>query len=453
MTNKRVAVIGGGISGLTAAFKLKKAGIDVVLFEGGPGVGGNIETERRDGFLIEKGPNSTLASVGLMDLLDELAIAGEIAQPSPAANKRYILKDGELAALPSSVVGLLTGGVFSAKAKLRLLQEPFITTKSHSGESVADFFERRLGKEIVDRAADPFISGIYAGDPARLSIRVAFPRLFEMERDHGSLLAASLFGRKDKTKRPVPKGTPRSITFKRGMQTLPDALRAELKNEVRLNTKVENITRDGSGAYTLTANGQQRPFAAVILSTPAHSAAGLVKDLDGALAEQLLSVYYPPVSVVFTGFRRQQVTEVASGFGFLVPGSEHRRILGSLWTSSVFEGRAPEGYHLFTTFIGGSRQAKLCDGSDDELVKTAVDELGSIMGVEGDPEFVEVKSWKKAIPQYNIGYESVLAAIEGFSRSNAGMYVCSNYYKGISVSDCIKNAGATAVETIEFLKA
>ncbi len=441
--NKRAAVIGGGISGLCAAFKLMQAGVEVTLFESGPRVGGNIRTEVRDGFLFEHGPNSTLASIELLDLLGELDIIGEIAQPSTNAKRRYIVKGGKLAALPSGPLDLLKGDVFSAAARLRLLKEPFVRTRSPEGESVAVFFARRLGKEIVNYAVDPFISGIYAGDPHRLSMRSAFPRLFEMERDHGSLLKAGLFGKRDRSKRKVPKGTPRSITFRRGMQTLTDALESRLNGNIRLSSAVESIDA-ADGSYAITAKGETETFDAVIVTTPAYMAAGLIQRIDAELAALLADIYYPPVSVVFTGFAYEHVKAAAEGFGFLVPGGEKRQILGSLWTSSVFENRAPDGYHLFTTFLGGSRNAELGDKSQDELVRIAVSELDSILGLSGEPVLIAVKTWERAIPQYNIGYENVTAAIDAFSAAHPGMYLCSNYHGGISVSDCIRNAGAVA---------
>lgn len=448
--SKKIAVIGGGISGLVAAFKLKRAGVDVTLFESGGSVGGNIKTVKTDGYLYEEGPNSTLASVELLELLDELGIRGEIAQPSPAAKKRYIVKNGKLVALPAGPGGLLKGDVFSAKARFRLLKEPFIASRSPLDESVASFFERRLGKEIVDFAVDPFISGIYAGDPAKLSIRSAFPKLFQMERDHGSLLRAGLFGKSDKTK-VIPKGTPRSITFKGGMETLSQALHDQLVDVVRLNAKIETIARDDTASYSIAENGNVENFDALIISTTAYVASTLLAPLDSVLADELSRIYYPPVCIVYTGFRHAQVKADVAGFGFLVPGGENRNILGSLWTSSVFEGRAPAGHHLFTTFVGGSRRAALCDTSDEELITSVLDELRSIIGAEGEPEFVAIKRWKKAIPQYNIGYERVPAAVDSFKLKNPGIFLCSNYLKGISVSDCIKNGGETAREVVEFV--
>ncbi len=445
--DKKVAVIGGGISGLVTAFKLKKAGVDVALFESGESVGGNIKTIKTGGYLYEKGPNSTLASFELLYLLDELGIRDQIAQPTAASNKRYIVKAGKLVALPGGLGGLLKGDVFSGKARLRLLKEPFVRSSSPEGESVAKFFERRLGKEIVDFAVDPFISGIYAGDPDKLSIRSAFPKLFEMERDHGSLFKAGLFGKRDKTKK-VPKGTPRSITFEGGMETLSASLYDYLRESIQLNSKVKSIKKNSREKYEVATERNVNLYDAVVVSTTAHIAAGLLEGIDSQLAAVLSAIYYPPVCIVYTGFRQDQVEMDVAGFGFLVPGAEKRNVLGSLWTSSVFENRAPSGHHLFTTFVGGSRRSELCDTSDDELIRTALDELRSFLGTTGDPVFVATKRWKKAIPQYNVGYEKVPAAIAKFKKDNFGLYLCSNYYRGISVSDCVKNGGETAAEIL-----
>ncbi len=442
---KRVCVIGGGISGLCVAYGLKRAGVDVVLFEKNASVGGNIQTEFTEGFLVERGPNSTIASRELLDLIDSLDIRDQIAVPKPNANKRYILRDGNLIALPSKIIGLIQNKAFSVKAKLRLLMEPFIRTKSPDNESVAAFFERRLGKEIVDYAVDPFISGIYAGDPKILSIRHAFPKMYKFEKDHGSILQGALFSRKNATDK-LPKGTPRSITFNNGMQTLTDALRDGLGDRIRVNTPVESLRKSFDFGFEIATGSVTESFDAAIICTPASAAARLIESVDNGLACELNKIAYPPLAVVVTGFRKTDVAADPDGFGFLVPGVERRPILGSLWTSSVFENRAPDGYHLFTTFIGGSRRAELVQNSDEELVKLAIDELEHILGVKSDPVFLNVKKWDQAIPQYNVGYETVVDAIETFTEQNPGIFFCSNFYRGISVSDCVKNSIATTAD-------
>lgn len=446
---KKVCIIGGGISGLCVAFRLRKAGARVVLFESSASVGGNIKTEIRDGFLIEHGPNSLLASREIFDLIEDLKIRDQIACPSTRAKRRFILRDGRLTALPSKVLDILTTEAFSARARLRLLKEPFVRGTSSEDESVREFFERRLGKEIADYAVDPFVSGIYAGDPAKLSVRSAFPRLFELEKVHGSLIRGMVFAKNGKASRP-PKGSPRSFSFKAGMQTLTDALRSALGDSVRLGTGVSAVRSDGAKGCAAETFAGTEDFDAVVVSVPADAAAAIVENLDPALANELSKIYYPPVAVAFTAFRREQVEFAPEGFGFLIPALEHRRILGSLWTSSVFENRAPDGYHLFTTFIGGSRNADLCELSEDELLKIASEELNSILGTRGEPAFAFVKKWPRAIPQYNIGYEKVLVAAERFRNDYPGIFFCSNFYKGISVGDCVKNSIAVADSILQL---
>ena len=449
--SKRVCIIGSGISGLCIAHGLKKAGVDSVVFERGGAAGGNIKSELRDGFLIEYGPNSMLASPEMLGLIEELKITDQIAVPRPDAKRRYIVRRGRLLELPSKILGLVSSQAFSMRAKLRLLKEPLIDSSSPKDESIAAFFERRLGKEIVDYAVDPFISGIYAGDPKKLSMRHAFPKIFELEKRSGSLIKGALFSKKDKAAQ-MPKGTPRSITFLNGMQTMTDALAGEIGANLRLNTTVASIEKaDASSGYTAVTGQGSEKFDAVVICTPSHAAAGLVASFDPQLAAELQDIYYPPIAVVFTAFKKEQVAADARGFGFLVPGIERRKILGSLWTSSVFENRAPEGYHLFTTFIGGARKPELAVETEDELIAVVREELDSILRTSGEPVFTAVKKWDKAIPQYNIGYQSVHDAIDEFRSAEPGIFFCSNFYKGISVGDCIKNAISTAGEIKAFL--
>lgn len=447
---KRVCVIGAGISGLCVTYHLRRAGVDVVLLEKNSAVGGNIKTDFREGFLIEHGPNSTLASRELIDMINTLGIADQIVPPRPVARKRYILRDGRLASLPSGPVSLLTNTALSRYAKVRILKEPFIRNGQGEEETVAQFFDRRFGTEVVDYVVDPFVSGIYAGDPQKLSARHAFSQLVEWEATSGSVIKGALFSRRNK-KAKLPKGTPRSITFRNGMQTLPDKLFEEIAGNVELNTAVRSIRKRAGSGYAVRTGEHEELFDAIVICTPARAAAELVRDLDTTLANLLRNVYYPPISIVYTGFAAEQVGFDVTGFGFLVPTVEKRKVLGSLWTSSVFENRAPGGHHLFTTFIGGSRSPELAVLDDDKLIETAVSELRSILGTKGDPRFVFVKKWGQAIPQYNIGHGDVLEAIARSRDRDPNLFFCSNFYGGISVSDCVKNAAAAAARVLDLL--
>lgn len=451
--NKRVCIIGGGISGLCTAYRLKKQGVEVTLLEKNPTVGGNIKTETFDGFLLEYGPNSTLISEHLFELISELDLTSEIAYANSTAKKRYVLKTNKLQALPMKIISLIGNQSFSARAKLRLLKEPFIKSKAADDESISEFFARRLGREIVDYAVDPFISGIFAGNPDNLSIKSSFPKLFDLEKNHGSLLKGAIFSPKEK-KLKVPKNASRTVSFKTGMQTLTDKLFDNLGEIVRLNIEAFEIKKTENGKYKLRTGDEKinaKSFDAVVVSTPSPVAARLIKSFDDKLSEQLSDIYHPPLAVVFTAFKKENIKFDLDGFGFLIPKLEQRKILGSLWNSVIFANRAPENFHLLTTFIGGARNAELVEKSEDNLIQIALEELNSILGLSGSPVFARVKKWEKAIPQYNIGYEKIVESIENFKRQNAGFFFCSNFYRGISVGDCIKNSAFAAAEVLEFL--
>ncbi|MBC7898931.1 MAG: protoporphyrinogen oxidase [Saprospiraceae bacterium] len=455
--NRKICIIGGGISGLTAAFLLKKNGFDVTLFEKTNFVGGNIQSVRIDDYLIEYAPNSLLKSPRLVDLIKELKLETEVLAADAENTKRYVLQDGKLESLPMSIAGMATNDFFSWKARLRLLREPFVRTRSPENESVAEFFERRLGREIVDKAADPFISGIYAGNPANLSIKAAFPRLYELEKLYRSLLIGSLLSKAEKP----DKDFPRTFSFKDGVQTLTGRLAAELGENVQANADVKGIEKTADGRFLVGTEQtqdagkmpafRQEDFDALIISTPAASAAKLIENIDANLSEQLNGVYYPPVAMVFFGVEKESIPENLDGFGFLVPSSENRKILGTIWNSSVFPDRAPDGCHLLTTFVGGTRNTALLENSDEELFQIVYSELNDILGLNEIPAFRHIKRWPKAIPQYELGYDKIEKAIEGFENENPGIFFCSNFHKGISVCDCVKNSYAVTDRISNFL--
>lgn len=446
---KSIGIIGGGISGLVAAFLLKKKGFQVTLFEKSGRAGGNLQSIRTDeGFLIEYAANSLLKSPRLIDLVKELNLESEVLAAHESNKKRYVLRNGKLKSLPMSLVKMATDDFFSLKAKLRLLKEPLVKTKSPENESVAAFFERRLGREIVEKAADPFIAGIYAGKPENLSVKAAFPRLYELEKKYGSLLLGSL---RDKTEK-ADRNFPRTFSFKQGVQTLIDRLAEKLGENIRTNAEVLRIEKRASDAkwFVKTGAGEEHIFEALIISTPAEAAARVIENLDADLSRWLKSIYYPPVALIYFGVKKESIAHQLDGFGFLIPSAERRKILGTIWNSAVFENRAPLGYDLLTSFVGGARSPELFEKTDAELYETVFTELKSILGLRAEPEFMRKKRWRKAIPQYTIGYEQIERAIEDFENQNPGVFFCSNFYQGISVGDCVKNAYKTAEEVIRF---
>lgn len=444
--NNSVCIIGGGISGLTAGLLLAKKGLDVRLFEKSGEVGGNIKTVTSGGFLIEKGPNSLLKSPRLVDLVDLLGLRADVVAANPAANNRYVLRNGRLNPLPMGLKDFVLGDFFTRGAKIRLLREPFVRSKAAEGESVADFFARRLGSEVVERAVDPFISGIYAGDATRLSIESAFPKMFQMERQHGSLFWGAI---RQKSER-AESSFPRTFSFRDGLRTLPEKIADELGDRVSLGRGVSVVTHMRGGGFMVELdNSEKLEFGAVILAAPAGATAAMVEGIDAALASDLRKIDYPPVAVVHMGFKADSIGFTPDGFGFLVPGGEKRRILGSLWNSTVFENRAPAGYHLFTTFVGGARSPEVFDLDDDAIAGTVFGELREIMEAKSEPIFTHITRWGKAIPQYNIGYPRTAARIAEFENSHPRMYFCGNFYGGISMGDCVKKAYSVAERAAE----
>lgn len=439
----KVAVIGGGISGLSTAFLLKRKGIDVAVFESAATFGGNLQTIEQGGYTIELGPNSLLRAPHSIELIRLLNLENDVVAAAPTAKKRYVLWNGKLRALgPTS----LFNGYFSFRTLAKLVREPFLRSKSPEHESLADFVERRLGKEILEKAVDPFVSGIHAGDPRDLSIRAAFPKLFEMERDFGSLIVGAFRGKRSKPDQTFP----RTFSFRGGVRRLADRLVEALgEPALRPGVQIETIEDRGFGKFEV--HGEE--FDAVAVSTPAWAAAELIGSRDADLAKELASVFYPQVAVAITGFRSEQIGQPLDGFGFLIPSKEARPILGTLFISSIFADRAPQGRQLLTTFLGGAQRGKFLDSMSDEAVKeTVIEQLADILKIQGEPELFHIKRWKRAIPQYRVGYEEVLAKCEIFEQENRGIFFCSNFYRGISVGDCIKNAFSTADRVEESLK-
>jgi oxygen-dependent protoporphyrinogen oxidase len=434
---KKVGVIGAGISGLCVAFRAQKAGADATLFDASASVGGNIHTVTNGGYIYEHGPNSLMANGEIFELIDDIGIADKILETRPAAKKRYILRDGKPVALPGSALDGLTTKAFSIGGRLRVLKEPFVRSTTSPAESVYGFVERRLGKEIANYAIDPFVSGIYAGDPRKLSLQSAFPKMHALEANNGSIIRGALWGKRSATK-PIPKGAPRMFSFRGGMQTLVDGI-AENLRDVRLGTPVESFAKT-NGSYAV--NGEK--FDGVALCTPARATAKFLEGHDADSAREIANVYYPPIAVVYASYKKEQVGIDPDGFGILIPGLEERDILGALFSSAVFGGRAPENEHLFTIFVGGSRRPELCDNEDEKIIDIATSELASIMRITGAPVFTDIKRWERSIPQYNIGYEKVTVAVDSLQDKNPGLVICSNFYKGIAVGECIKNSIAAA---------
>jgi len=452
-----VIVVGGGISGLVCAWELQKSGRKVLLLEAAGRAGGTIGTVRDQGCLFESGPNSTLDTTPLIGrLLAELGIAGERIEAAPAARNRYILRDGRLIPLPLSPAAFLATPLFSTRAKLRLLREPFLGRSDESiEESVADFVRRRIGTEFLDYAINPFVAGVYAGDPEQLSVKAAFPKLHQLEQAHGSLILGQLLGARERARSAeTSKQSAAMFAFREGMQTLTDAIARRL-DHVELDTEVVGVEPGAAGHLVRTggaAGPREYSSRAVLLSLPAYAAANLSARFAPGASAALAAIPYPPVAVAVSAYRSNPAAHALDGFGFLVPQCERRQILGTIFSSTLFGNRVRDGLDLLTTFVGGMRQPALAQLEEAEIAGLVQAEHAGILGAAPRAEFVRVKRWPRAIPQYTLGHLARIAEIEAAERDVPGLYFCANYRGGVSIGDCIRAADATAARAASFLQ-
>ncbi len=441
---KKVAIIGAGITGLAAAFELQESGIDCVVFEASGRTGGCISTLRKDGYLVECGPNSILEThpdVGR--LIVRLGIEGNKLHAKPAAKKRYIVRGGKPVALPTSPGAFLGSDAFSARAKLRLLKEPFIRSKGTDQESLADFVVRRLGREFLDYAVNPFVSGVYAGDPHRLSTAHAFPKLYALEQNYGSIIKGAVKGARARRKR-VEKNVhdARMYSFDDGMEVLPRRLTQKLGSRVRLNTPATSIQMMDEGIWLVN----REEFSDVVLAIPAHQMPELNTPFD---LDLFAEIEYPAVASVSLGFGLNSVMHALDGFGMLIPAVENRFSLGALFPSSIFPERAPGGMALLTVFVGGARAPERALMNTDEMLAQVMDDLRGLLGVDGEPDFVQTTVWPKAIPQYTIGYERHLDRMNEIEADYPGIHFAGHYRGGISVANSILSGLRTAEKIIK----
>ncbi len=428
-----VAVVGGGVTGLAAAYRLHSRGHLVTVYEAAPRVGGVVRTERREGYLAEAGPNTLTEPEPLVAaLLEELGLAGRRVEAAEAARTRYVVRGGRPVALPSSPRDLLTTRAFSLRAKLTILAEPFLRRGEPAGEeSVAGFVRRRLGGEVLDYAADPFVAGIYAGDPAALSMRHALPRLYALEREYGSLVRGA-FARGRRSLRP--------FSFPDGLGEIPLALAARLGDRIRSDAPVQTIAHAAPGWLVRGADDETR-HDAIVLAVPAHAFATLrMEGPSGARLAELAAIPHAPVAVVTLGFRRGDVAHRLDGFGVLVPAVEQRRLLGTLFSSTLFPGRAPPGHVTLTTFVGGARQPDLAALEAGAMVALVQEELAELLGARGEPTFRHVVRWSRAIPQYVLGYERWLDLMAEIERGNPGLFLAGSYRGGVALGDALRSS-------------
>ncbi len=438
-------VVGAGLSGLVAAFRAQRAGLKVLVIESASRPGGVIGSVQRDGFLFERGPNSAMDTSPLIgELVADLGLQQQLRWASAAADKRYVVRGGQLIPLPMSPGAFVSTPLFSGGAKLGLLAEAFKPASDPQvEESIAAFVRRRLGQEFLDYAIDPFVSGIYAGDPQQISVRAAFPKLHALEQRWGSLIRGQILGaRERKRAKEKAKNTAKSFSFLGGMQTLTDAL-AKALGGVMLNTRATGLARGLDGLTTVQAeqHGQAVGWRArhVVLAVGAAAAADLVRPHAADAAAALGAIDYAPVATVASAYSASDIVHPLDGFGCLLPSLEQRRVLGVLFSSSMFEARAPAGSVLLTTFIGGRRHPDLAALPEDKIAALAHGEHGALLGTRGAPRWQEVTRWQRAIPQYTLGHLSRVARAQVVERALPGVHLCASWLGGVAVGDCVRN--------------
>ena len=441
-----VAIVGAGISGLTAAFYLQQRGVPVVVYEASERTGGMIQSTCHGGYLTEYGPNTVMTnSVAVPTLIQDLGLESRRLLPSPASDTRYIVRDGRLVRLPQSLTGAIGTGILSLSAKLRVLGEPFVPKGTQVDESLASFVCRRLGREFLDYLLDPFVAGVFAGNPEQLSVQHAFPKMAALENQYGSLIKGAVLGAKERRLRNAPlKSQPRMFSFDGGLRVLTDTLTDRLKDAILLKCPVEGIERTG-GEWRIHSPAGHESYRSVLFCSPAHQFPTLETgpDLTHEL-QNFRQVYYPPIARLCFGFRRSQVAHSLAGFGALVPRKESLSILGVLFSSSMFANRAPKDHVLLTVFSGGARNPQLLRLTPDQIAQLALDDLRSLLGITGTPSFVDVKKVESSIPQYNVGYGAVKGLVQRIETRCPGLFFSGNFCHGISVSDCITGGSAAA---------
>ncbi len=465
---RRIIVVGGGVSGLSAAHFVKRIAtgrgrsVQVDLFEREVRAGGKFDARSDSGYIVEAGPNGFLDSKPwTLDLVRELGMDGELLPSDQSAARRFIYSRGRLHELKASPLSFFLGGPLSIPGRLRIMAEPLASaTPTGKDTSLAEFAQRRLGKEALERLLDPMVSGIFAGDPYRMSLRAAFPRISELEEQYGGLTKAmfSIAAQRKKAKKrgeeqgisSGPSGPGGVLTsFRKGVSQLTDRLAANMGEHIHTGARVNRLRLVNKGLKVLTDEGEFEADG-IILATPADRAAVILEEAAPQSSAILSQIPYSPMAVVGVGYDLDDLREPPNGFGYLIPRVENRKILGALWTSSIFPGsRSPEGKFLIRVMVGGARDHETPFLPEEELLATVKEELAVTMGLTAEPSFFTVIRWKEAIPLYTVGHLERLAEAE--KQLPPGVVLAGNAYRGVGINDCVREAEAAAEKMLSAL--
>ena len=462
--SKRIVVIGGGITGLAAANRIKEIaaekhpGLEVLLIEASEKTGGPIRTIEKDGFLVEEGPDAFITTKPWgLNLCRRLGLDGELIETNDSKRRTYILRGSDLVEIPEGFVMLapsrltpfLTSPLFSWQGKLRMLLDLVIPRGRGGDESVAGFVRRRLGREALDRVAQPMIGGIYTGDAERLSLRATMPQYLELEEEHGSIIAGMIRSYRQKSRaRKKDSGARYSmfVSFKKGMSTLTGKLESGLGESLRLGEKVSEVTKS-EGGYTVTTDKGIYEADGVVITTPAFAAAKLVEKLSPETAALLSGIDYASSAVAVLAYKLSNIKRPIEAFGFVVPALEKKRLIACSFSSEKFPGRAPEGYTVLRAFTGGMLDPGVLDLDDDAIMETLKSELAPVLGITGEPVFGFLKRYPNSLPQYYVGHLDLVRKIASGVKKLKGLEIAGSAIGGVGIPDCI-NSGESAAEKV-----
>ncbi|MDY6833836.1 MAG: protoporphyrinogen oxidase [Chloroflexota bacterium] len=468
---KKVAVVGAGIAGLSAAYFLEKraqeAGIELAidLIEKSGRVGGSILSEKIGDFVIEGGPDCVFSEKpAALELCEKLELESQLVKTNEekkgtsvySRGKLYDLPDGVILMVPTMIKPMITSGLISLRGKLRVGFDLFLPKKTDpEEESLAQFVNRRLGREMLDKIAEPLVAGIHAGDPDTMSVKASFPRFVDLEAEHRSLIKGMLSRKKqmeavrgDKQ----PKYT-MFMTIKDGLQVLPSSIAASLKaTNIKYDFGIASLGHSTNGIEMHSEAGRGQPYDSVIVATPAYVTAEIVKGINPALASELMGIPYVSTATVSLAFAESDVGHLFNGFGFIVPKVSQRRIMAGTFTSNKFSYRAPQGACLLRAFVGGASNEALALQEDDDMIRMVLEELDAILGLRAKPLLAKVYKWKKAMPQYIVGHQDRLDRIDKLTLEIPGLYLTGSAFKGIGISDCIASSESVADDVVTFLK-
>lgn len=449
MNRPQVIVVGAGISGLACAMRLRELGIAVRVLEAADHTGGLICTAREDGFLFESGPQSFQLTSDLRALIRAAGCESQLVEANPGL-PRYVLRGRKLRPAPMSPPSLLITPLLSAGAKLRVISEPFRRWQPCADdESLANFVRRIFGTEILEYLAGPFVSGIFAGDPEKLSVRSAFPSLAQWQSEYGSVLRGAV-----KSRGSGERVRPTLASFRSGMSALADALALKLQPEIVTGVTINSIESRGPNLWKIRSNDsvtEDLSAHAIVLATPAYTTAKILESVSDSVAPALASIPYAPVAVVSHGYQREHVGHALIGFGFLIPRTEKLRTLGVIWNSSLFPGRCPSGTVLMTSFIGGALDPHILNLSDIEISTLVHSEVARVLKISASPVAQRVWRHPRALPQYNLGHAQRIAAIRANLATVTGIFVSGNYLPGPSIGSCVSQAFQTAQSVRDYL--